>query len=109
MTRAHDTQHAHTTTRACDNTHTRARTRTTRSELRTKDLERIGNFLDDLKAREKRGLTKDQKEDMAIAAKIDEWLKDDHDVRCVRARVCACVRACGVRVLLACMCARVRA
>jgi hypothetical protein len=51
------------------------------SELRTKDLERITNVLDELNARVKRGLTKEQKEDMAIAEKVKEWLESGKDIR----------------------------
>lgn len=52
------------------------------SELRTKDLERIGNVVSDLRAKEKRpGFGKEQKEELAIALKIEEWLTAGKDVR----------------------------
>lgn len=44
-------------------------------------MERLTNFIDDLKAREKRGLTKDQKEDLACAQKIKDFLDTGVDVR----------------------------
>lgn len=54
----------------------------TLSELRTKDLERIGNVVADLRAKEKRpGFGKEQKEELAIAFKIEEWLNEGKDVR----------------------------
>ena len=51
------------------------------SELRTKDLERVNKAIADLKAKEMRGLTKDQKEELAIAEKVCAWLEADKDVR----------------------------
>lgn len=50
-------------------------------ELRTKDLERIQNIIDDLNSKVKRGLTKEQKEDLATAEKVKEWLDSGKDVR----------------------------
>ena len=50
-------------------------------ELRAKDLERLNTFIDDLKAKEKRGLTKDQKEDLAAAQKVKDFVETGVDVR----------------------------
>lgn len=51
-------------------------------ELRAKDLERLTNFIDDLKSKEKRGLTKEQKEDLVCAQKVKDFLETGVDVRC---------------------------
>ena len=53
-------------------------------ELRAKDLERLTSFIDDLKAREKRGLTKDQKEELACAQKVKDFLDTGVDVRYIQ-------------------------
>lgn len=50
-------------------------------ELRAKDLERLTSFIEDLKAKEKRGLTKDQKEELACAQKVKDFLDTGVDVR----------------------------
>ena len=51
-------------------------------ELRAKDLERLNNFVDDLKAKEKRGLSKEQKEELACAEKVRDFVQTGTDVRC---------------------------
>ena len=50
-------------------------------ELRAKDLERLKNVVEELRAKEKKGLTKDQKEELAIALKVTEWVEGGTDVR----------------------------
>lgn len=52
-------------------------------ELRAKDLERLNAFVDDLKAKEKRGLTKEQKEELVCAQKVKDFLDTGVDVRFV--------------------------
>ena len=52
-------------------------------ELRAKDLERLNNFVDDLKAKEKRGLSKEQKEELACAEKVRDFVQTGTDVRCL--------------------------
>ena len=51
-------------------------------ELRAKDLERLHAVVEELKAKEKRGLTKDQKEELATAEKIRDFVEAGTDVRC---------------------------
>ena len=63
-------------------------------ELRAKDLERLKNVVEDLRAREKKGLTKDQKEELATALKVTEWVEGGTDVRCAVVRGNGCCR-CG--------------
>ena len=50
-------------------------------ELRAKDLERLNNFVDDLKAKEKRGFSKEQKEELACAEKVRDFVLSGTDVR----------------------------
>jgi len=50
-------------------------------ELRAKDLERLNNFVDDLKAKEKRGFSKEQKEELACAEKVRDFVQGGTDVR----------------------------
>ena len=50
-------------------------------ELRAKDMERTEAFIADLRSKEKRGLTKEQKEELASAEKVEAWLKEGKDVR----------------------------
>ncbi len=50
-------------------------------ELRAKDLERLNNFVDDLKAKEKRGFSKEQKEELACAEKVRDFVQSGTDVR----------------------------
>ena len=53
-----------------------------RRELRAKDLERLNAVVEELKAKEKRGLTKDQKEELATAEKMRDFVEAGTDVRC---------------------------
>ena len=64
-------------------------------ELRAKDLERLKNVVEDLRAKEKKGLTKDQKEELAIALKVTEWVEGGTDVRC--AVMGGCLLLCSAR------------
>jgi len=41
----------------------------------------VTTVIDDLKAREKRGLTKEQKEELVCAVKVKEWLDTGVDIR----------------------------
>lgn len=50
-------------------------------ELREKDIARLQANLDDLAAKEKRGLTKDQKEEREHAQKVLDFLQTGTDVR----------------------------
>ncbi|KAK9813327.1 hypothetical protein WJX73_000148 [Symbiochloris irregularis] len=50
-------------------------------ELRAKDLERISDHLSDLESRNKRQTSKELKEELEIAQKVQEWLKEGNDVR----------------------------
>ncbi|KAK9806229.1 hypothetical protein WJX72_006384 [[Myrmecia] bisecta] len=50
-------------------------------ELRLKDIERVSNIIKDIEAMVKRGLTKEQKEDLACAQKVLEWLEAGKDIR----------------------------
>jgi hypothetical protein len=50
-------------------------------ELRAKDLERLTNLIDELKVKEKRGLTKEQKEELACATHVKEFVETGVDVR----------------------------
>ena len=52
------------------------------SELRLKDIERVQKHLDSVKAMEKRGLSKEQKEELVICQKVLDWLQSGKDVRC---------------------------
>lgn len=63
-----------------------------RRELRQKDCARVQAVLDDLAAKEKRGLTKDQKEEREHAAKILEFLQTGTDVRCLSSPQCCAQR-----------------
>lgn len=65
-----------------------------RRELRAKDLERVNAVVEELKAREKRGLTKDQKEELAIAEKIRDFVEGGTDVRCLRSAAPCPLAAC---------------
>lgn len=51
------------------------------SELRLKDIERVQKHLDGVKALEKRGFTKEQKEELVICQKVLDWLNSGKDVR----------------------------
>lgn len=51
------------------------------SELRAKDIARVQANVDELDAREKRGLTKEQKEERDHARKVLDFLKEGTDVR----------------------------
>jgi hypothetical protein len=51
------------------------------SELRLKDIERVQKHLDGVKALEKRGLSKEQKEELVICQKVLDWLQSGKDVR----------------------------
>lgn len=51
------------------------------SELRLKDIERVQKHLDGVKALEKRGLSKEQKEELVICQKVLDWLESGKDVR----------------------------
>ena len=53
-------------------------------ELRAKDISRVQANVDELDAREKRGLTKEQKEERDHARKVLEFLKEGQDVRSVQ-------------------------
>ncbi|KAK9841583.1 hypothetical protein WJX74_008311 [Apatococcus lobatus] len=50
-------------------------------ELRSKDVERAENHIEGLKKFEKKGLTKEQKEELAIAERVLEWLQSGKDIR----------------------------
>lgn len=52
-----------------------------RRELRAKDIATIQRNVDELDAREKRGLTKDQKEERDHGRKVLEFLNEGTDVR----------------------------
>jgi hypothetical protein len=56
-------------------------------------MERLTNVVEDLRAREKRGLTKDQKEELGIAEKIQAWVEAGTDVRRATSLFCACAHA----------------
>ncbi len=45
-------------------------------------MERLNNFVDDLKAKEKRGFSKEQKEELASAEKVRDFVLDGRDIRC---------------------------
>ncbi|DBA99224.1 hypothetical protein WJX82_008597 [Trebouxia sp. C0006] len=51
------------------------------NELRLKDIERVQKHLDGVKALEKRGLSKEQKEELVICQKVLDWLQSGKDVR----------------------------
>ncbi len=51
------------------------------SELRLKDIERVQKHLDGVKSLEKRGLSKEQKEELVICQKVLDWLQSGKDVR----------------------------
>ena len=51
------------------------------SELRLKDIERVQKHFEGVKALEKRGLSKDQKEELVICQKVLDWLQSGKDVR----------------------------
>ncbi|DBA72887.1 hypothetical protein WJX79_005798 [Trebouxia sp. C0005] len=51
------------------------------NELRLKDIERVQKHLDGVKAMEKRGLSKEQKEELVICQKVLDWLQSGKDVR----------------------------
>ena len=51
------------------------------SELRLKDIERVSKHFEGVKALEKRGFTKEQKEELVICEKVLNWLQDGKDVR----------------------------
>ena len=53
------------------------------SELRAKDIALIQKNVDELDAREKRGLTKEQKEERDHARKVLDFLNEGTDVRLV--------------------------
>lgn len=74
-----------------------------RSELRLKDLERMSNSVNDLRAREKRPLfTKDMKEELTMSEKILEFLQGGTDVRsaprCLCSRLPVSARTRGARL-----------
>ncbi|KDD75506.1 DUF933 hypothetical protein [Helicosporidium sp. ATCC 50920] len=51
------------------------------SELRAKDLERVKGIQDALKKLVSRGLTKDQKDEVASAEHVANWLEEGKDIR----------------------------
>ncbi|KAL6770418.1 FAP204 [Auxenochlorella protothecoides x Auxenochlorella symbiontica] len=51
------------------------------SELRAKDIERIQGAIESLKKLIPRGLTKEQKEEMAAAEKVLAWVQEGKDIR----------------------------
>lgn len=51
------------------------------SELRLKDIERVQKQFESVKALEKRGLSKEQKEELVICQKVLEWLESGKDIR----------------------------
>ncbi|DBA95824.1 hypothetical protein WJX77_008189 [Trebouxia sp. C0004] len=51
------------------------------NELRLKDIERVQKHLEGVKALEKRGLSKEQKEELVICQKVLDWLQSGKDVR----------------------------
>ena len=51
------------------------------SELRLKDIERVTKQLDSVKALEKRGHSKEQKEELVICQKVLDWLESGKDIR----------------------------
>ena len=51
------------------------------SELRLKDIERVTKQFEAVKALEKRGLSKEQKEELVICQKVLEWLNSGKDIR----------------------------
>ena len=51
------------------------------SELRLKDIERVQKHFEGVKAMEKRGLSKEQKEELVICQKVLDWLQSGKDVR----------------------------
>ncbi|RMZ53355.1 hypothetical protein APUTEX25_004843, partial [Auxenochlorella protothecoides] len=51
------------------------------SELRAKDIERIQGVIESLKKLIPRGLTKEQKEEMAAAEKVLAWVQEGKDIR----------------------------
>ena len=57
------------------------KTYTACSELRLKDIERVSKHFEGVKALEKRGFTKEQKEELVICEKVLNWLQDGKDVR----------------------------
>lgn len=46
-------------------------------------MERAENHIEGLKKFEKKGLTKEQKEELAIAERVLEWLQSGKDIRCL--------------------------
>ena len=46
-----------------------------------KDIERVSKHFEGVKALEKRGFTKEQKEELVICEKVLNWLQDGKDVR----------------------------
>ena len=44
-------------------------------------IEHVSNHLEDVKAQEKRGLSKEQKEELVICQKALDWLQSGKDVR----------------------------
>ena len=44
-------------------------------------MERAENHIEGLKRFEKKGLTKEQKEELAIAERVLEWLQSGKDIR----------------------------
>lgn len=51
------------------------------NELRLKDIERVQRHFEGVKAMEKRGLSKEQKEELVICQKVLDWLQSGKDVR----------------------------
>ena len=51
------------------------------SELRLKDIERVTKQFESVKAVEKRGLSKEQKEELVICQKVLDWLNSGKDIR----------------------------
>ena len=51
------------------------------SELRLKDIERVTKQFESVKALEKRGHSKEQKEEMVICQKVLDWLESGKDIR----------------------------
>ncbi|GAB4815015.1 hypothetical protein N2152v2_002061 [Parachlorella kessleri] len=51
------------------------------SELRAKDIERLEKYVQSIRDQEKRGLKKEQKEEIVMGDHVLEWLKEGKDVR----------------------------
>ena len=54
-------------------------------------MERLNNFVDDLKAKEKRGFSKEQKEELASAEKVRDFVLEGKDVRYVLCFLTCCL------------------